>query len=871
MNIVHMRTDHLTNPLGFRLEKPGFSWAVEGAKGKKQQSARVEVSLREDFSKLLYDSGESDAISSLRFEPDIALKPRTRYHWRVTVTSDIGEEASGTAWFETGKRGEKWTGKWIKAPYDKDVHPRLGTSFELASPVRSARLYATALGIYEAYVNGVKAGDEVLAPFFNDYDSWVQVQAYDVTGLLKQGVNTLEAMLGNGWYKGKFGFTDGTKEVYGDRTQFIGELHMVLEDGSEVIVATGDSWLCAPSPVLDSNIYDGEIYDANLEGSALKDPAVPAAKPAGKLTDRLSPPVRIIERLENPALLNTPAGETVLDFGQVLTGWLEFDCALPKGQEIFLQFGELLQHDNFYNENLRSAKQEYRYISSGKPARVRPHFTFYGFRYVKVTGPAQVDPAAFTACVIHSDLDEIGAIETSNPKVNQLISNARWSQKGNFLDVPTDCPQRDERMGWTGDAQVFAPTASYNMHTPAFFEKYLYDMLMEQRKLGGAVPHVVPDVLGRIQQNAGNHDAKPYGACAWADAATTIPWTVYRFFGDKRLLENQFENMTGWVDWIKRQDDELCGGARLWKTGFHFADWLALDNPIEGSPLGGTDPYYIASAYYYYSARLTAQAARVLGKKKEEKYYADLASQVRSAFRKEFFSVTGRITEPTQTAMAIALHLDLVPPRHRARLRQDLMKRLEKRKMHLETGFVGTYFLPGTLSDNDMNQAAYTLLLNEDYPSWLYEVNMGATTIWERWNSVLPNGLVSDTGMNSMNHYAYGSIVEWMYRNMVGLNPVDSTPGFKRALIRPRPDPRIGHVSATYDSAAGRYAVAWKQDDSTITFKLTVPFDAEADFVSPDTHAKLTVNGRNMRADRAVRLAAGDHLIVMTKTNDRTA
>ncbi|MGI6654223.1 MAG: family 78 glycoside hydrolase catalytic domain [Christensenellales bacterium] len=862
MKVTNLRCDHLREPLGFALDQPTFTWTVEGAHGKKQAWARLEVGADPAFAELLYDSGEDATLSSVGVTPDITLAPRTRYYARVTVHSDAGETAQAASWFETGKRNERWQAQWIKAPYDQDVHPVLGTTFEVQGQVQSARLYATALGVYEASINGTKAGDEVLAPFFNSYHHWLQVQTYDVTALLKPGKNTLSAMLGNGWYRGRFGFGKEIDKIYGDTMQFLAELHITMEDGTTQVVATDDTWLCAQGPAQDSNIYDGEKWDARKEGASLTDKAVRGEEPKGKLSDRLSPPVRIIETLHNPQVLTTPAGETVLDFGQVVTGWVEFDVDIPCGQQVMLQYGELLQHDNFYNENLRTAKQEYHYISAGKPAHVRPHFTFYGFRYVKLTGFDTVDAQAFTACVIHSDLDEIGQLETSNSKVNRLIANARWGQKGNFLDVPTDCPQRDERMGWTGDAQVFAPTASYNMYTPAFFKKFMHDMLMDQKAADGCVPHVVPDVLGTIYKKRGTKGAMPAGSCAWADAATMIPWTVYQFYGDKALLARNYDNMKAWTEWIIKQDETHCNGERLWRCGFHFADWLALDNPVQGSSFGGTDPYYVASAYYYYSVMLTAQAAKILGHEEDARRYSKLQGEIRDAFRREFFTPNGRVAEPTQTAMAIALKLDLVPPEHRERLIGDLKKRLEARNMHLDTGFVGTYFLPSVLSENGLNDIAYTLLLNEDYPSWLYEVNMGATTIWERWNSVLPNGLVSDTGMNSMNHYAYGSIVEWMYRYMVGLQPDPSAPGFKRALIQPMPDPRMRSVKAIYHSAAGTYEVSWAYEGDAIQMDIAVPFDACATFRAPEGTASLTINGSKASPQSAHELAAGKHTII---------
>ncbi|MGN0802734.1 MAG: family 78 glycoside hydrolase catalytic domain, partial [Candidatus Faecivicinus sp.] len=660
MKIRNLRTNHLTNPLGYAIDRPLLTWTAESATGKKQQSARIQISSNDAFDPCLYDSGLREDISSLGFTPDIELAPRTRYFWRVEVVADDGDRAvSSAAWFETGKRGGEWRAEWIQAPWDKSLHGILGTTVTLPEKPVRARIYTIGLGVYELNLNGKKVGDEILAPFYNDYNLWLQYQTYDVTDQLSAGENRLEAWLGNGWYKGRFGFIDKLDKLYGDQQKLILELRAELADGTEVVIGTDETWQCRTSPVLESSIYDGEVYDARLENSEWSASAVKAEAPAAPLSERLSPPVRVVDHVAPKELIHTPAGEQVIDFGQLMTGWFEFDCDLPEDAKVYLQCGELLQNDNFYNENLRTAKEEFTYISAGRPAHVRPHFTFYGFRFLKVTGLEDVDISKFTGCVIHSDIDVIGSVETSNEKVNRLIHNAFWGQIGNFLDTPTDCPQRDERMGWTGDAEVFSPTACFNMYTPAFYEKFLHDMLLEQKTLDGCVPHVVPDVLGQIAAITGEDQGpgKQSGSCAWADAATMIPWTLYEFYGDKAMLARQFENMKLWTDWIRSQDDAHCGGRRLWTCGFHFADWLALDNPVQGSSFGGTDPYYVASAYYYFSAMTTARAAKALGLDADYAEYSKLADEIKAAFRKEFFTETGRIAEPTQTAMALALSL----------------------------------------------------------------------------------------------------------------------------------------------------------------------------------------------------------------------
>lgn len=853
MKITQLRVNHHENPLGFLLEKPSFSWITSDTAGKYQAKAQLQIGYDPEFTSIFYDSGLKKNISSLSYTPDIKLKPYTRYYWRVFVWADNDDYCiSEVAWFETGKIDQGFSGKWITTPFDKSVHPMFIKKFSLSKEVKSARAYVTSLGVYEMEINGEKVGNEVLAPFYNDYHKWLQYQTYDITKYVQTGENAVGLLLGNGWYKGRFGYYKDLEELYGDRFGVLCELHITLEDDTLIVINSDESWMCQKSPIMESSIYNGEIYDSRLE---IENWSTFACDTTGFLyceelkadhmnvTERMSPALSVIERNKPKELLITPKGELVIDFGQVMTGWVEFNCRIPKDSRIQLQYGELLQNDNFYNENLRSAKAEYIYISNGKEVHVRPHFTFYGFRYVKVSGLEDICLEDFEACVIHSDLLFTGKITTSNPKVNQLISNAFWSQRDNFLDVPTDCPQRDERMGWTGDAQVFAATASFNMYTPAFYAKYLHDMLLEQYTHEGSVPFVVPDVLERCMELSGDKDANHHGSCAWGDAATIIPWTLYVFYGDKELLRHQYANMKLWVDYIKKQDDMFCGQSRLWKTGFHYADWLALDNYDKSSCFGGTDPYYVASAYYYYSAKLLSKAAKVLAYKEDENYYKKLSEEVKDSIQKEYFTPNGRLAVDTQTALIIALYMDFVPTEFKARIIDDLKRKLDDNKVHLTTGFVGTYYICQVLSEYGLNEYAYTLLFNEDFPSWLYEINMGATTIWERWNSVLENGLVSDTGMNSMNHYAYGSIVEWMYRYMCGIAPSEEIPGFKSIILKPHFDKRMDWVEAEYLSASGLIQCRWKKTFEGYEYCVTVPFDTQARLSFQDKFTSVSING----------------------------
>ncbi|MCP1133677.1 glycoside hydrolase family 78 protein [Paenibacillus polysaccharolyticus] len=850
MKVTRLKTNHISNPLGFEISNPSFSYIVTDTTAAKQIAAQIEIAVDESFSQIVFNSGKKQDIDSLSYSPNLELTPRTRYYWRVTVWNERSEQAvSETAWFETAKMDESWTATWIKPDLDKDIHPVMKKNFELRGPIKQARAYICGLGIYELELNGVKAGEEYLTPHYNAYQKWLQYQTYDITDLLQGGTNSVEVRLGNGWYKGRFGFEgDTTANLYGDHFALLSEFVITYADGTEAVIPSDLSWHATRSHVLDGNIYDGEIYDATLDVSETY-PVRKSDLGYERLQARRSLPVVIKETINPVSVLATPAGETVIDMGQNMVGWLQFRTTAPRGTMIRLQYGEVLQDGNFFRENLRSAKAEYVYTANGEEAVVRPYFTFYGFRYVKVEGwTGELDLNDFTGCVVYSDMDRIGYLETSHAGVNRLFQNALWGQKGNFLDTPTDCPQRDERMGWTGDAQVFSGTANYNMDTYAFFNKYGYDLWMEQEDRDGMVPMVVP--VGRVQGG---------GSSAWGDAATIIPWNTYVHSGDKAILEQQFDSMKAWVDYIKRSDEE-SGGSRLWTVGFHFGDWLALDGDNPDSPMGGTDNFFIASAYYAYSSDIVAKAAKVLGHEELAASYEKLAQEVRTAIQNEFFTANGRLAVDTQTAYAVALYMDLVPEQYTARIEEDLRMRVRKDQNHLRTGFVGTPYLNRVLSAHGSNDVAYTLLLNDDYPSWLYAVNLGATTIWERWNSILPDGKISESGMNSLNHYAYGAIVEWMYRHMAGINPAEDQPGFRHTLLAPMPDFRIQWTKAHIDTAVGAYRSEWKFDEhGKLYLSFSIPFNATATIKLPRAIIDQVIMNGVTLSDAGLPVLQGDH------------
>ncbi len=829
MKVEHLKVNHLTNPLGFDLADPTVSYVVTQASGKRQAAARVQVSLKEDFSEILYDSGESDSIVSTGFELPITLAPMTRYYWRVKVTDETGDSAvSDVQWFETAKTvtGNDciWQAKWITPAAEKSVQAAVWQDIHIMKPVAKARAYMIGLGVYEFYLNGEKQGEECLLPGFCDYDSWLQYQTYELD--LREGDNRVEMLLGDGWYKGRYGMRK-KYENYGDRLAALAEIHVRYEDGTEDIFGTDASWKARRSRIVASGIYNGEVYDATQDVSESFGTEV-IELGYERLYPRLSPAITVHERIKPVEVIYTPAGEAVLDMGQNMVGWLQFRCKAPAGTRLHFQFGEILQDGNFYNENLRTAEAEFTYISDGIERDVRQHFTFYGFRFVKVEGwKGEIDPEDFRGLVIHSDMEELGEITTSDPLVNRLVLNAKWGMKGNFLDVPTDCPQRDERYGWTGDAQIFSGTACYFMDTYAFYTKYGKDLYCEQMKMDGSVPDVVP--VANFPGDA---------STVWADAATVIPWNVYLHYGDKNILRRQYDSMKGWVDYMKRQDDR-DGSKRLWLTGTHYADWLALDGNYPGGVYGATDPNLIASAYYFYSTDIVAKTAGILGKKEDADAYRKLAEEIREAFIREYFTPAGKLAVDTTTAYVVVLHTGLVPDYALERARKGLLNRLKKNFYHLDTGFTGTPWLCRVLSENGMNDLAYHLLLEKGYPGWLYEVLMGATTIWERWNSVEPDGKISGTAMNSLNHYSYGSIVEWMFRNMAGINPCEEGVGFKKFRIAPMPNYQIGRAQAKLRAASGTIESAWEIDGKQLRFRFMVPFDTEAEIVLPDAEADV--------------------------------
>lgn len=825
VRIHSLKTNHLTQPLGFDCRRVLLSWRVADCAGHWMSAARVQLALAPQETCAVYDTGllpcaHDPQTGRILSGPDNLgwllphpLAPRTRYFWRVFVRTDAGETAwSAWTWFETAKMQEPWQARFIASPFGAEVHPIFLRRFTVKKPLRRARLYCLGLGVYEAWLNGRRVGDEVLLPGLHAYDGYQQTQTLALEPV--QGENTMAFLLGDGWYKGRYGLKRSAPR-YGTDYALIAELRLTYEDGTEELITTDERWQVRVSPITFDGIYDGETVDARLLTRTEECPACPSPMTTARLTDRVSPCIRV---QETRMAQRVPGEEYILDFGQNMVGWVSFPCDAPAGTVITLRFAETLRDGRLYLDNLRTAKATFTYISDGTRREVRPHFTFFGFRYVSVDG-WMPPPEDLTGCVIHSDMERTGWIKTGHEKLNRLVENVLWSQKGNFLDVPTDCPQRDERMGWTGDIQIFADTALYQMDCTAFLAKFLRDLRHDQRSLGGSVPCVTPMAGYRLG-----------GVAAWGDAATIVPWQMYLHSGNEGILRDSLQSMIDWVEWIRRET-EAAQTAPLWLKGQQLGDWLALDG---SSVYGGTERGMIATAYYYASAVITAKSAQVLGRTETAHRYAALADGIRTAFQREFFTPNGRIAVSTQTACALTRMFSLVPPEGEARVDELLCRLVLEAGIRLDTGFVGTPCLLPALTRAGHAELAYGLLLREDYPGWLYEVERGATTIWERWNSIGPDGSMNRDGMNSFNHYAYGAVAAWMYRTMGGIAPVADAPGFRCIACTPVPSRRIPWAETRLMTGHGLCAVRWEWQASHVLLTLTVPFGCRMRLRLPD-------------------------------------
>jgi len=869
-SVTRLRCEYKADPLGIDAAQPRLSWQLRSPeRGVVQSAYQVQVTRG---GRTVWDTGKVASDRSVHVAyAGPALESSARYTWRVRVWDGTGRPSawSAPASWEMGLlKPSDWKVLWIETTADEDPKvsqpsPMLRGSFTVKGKVRSARAYVTSLGLYELEINGRRVGDQLLTPGWTSYAKRLQYQTYDVTAHLRPGANVVGATLGDGWYRGNLAFRS-QRNIYGQRLALLCQIRLEYEGGRVETVGTDGTWKSATGPIRMSDIYNGETYDARMERPGWSAPgyddhdwvAVHVAEPASRAV--VAPaglPVRRIEEVRPVKVLKTPAGETVVDMGQNMVGHVRLKVRGPAGTTVTLRHFEVLDKaGNVYTANLRAAKQTVTYVLKGGAEEVyEPHFTFQGFRYVAVDGwPGELTPDGLTGVVVHSDMETTGRFTTSNPMLEQLQHNIRWGQKGNFVDVPTDCPQRDERLGWTGDAQVFSRTAAFNMDVAAFFAKWLADVAADQNAKG-SVPFVVPDVLSQGDQFAG-------GSAAWADAATIIPWNMYLSYGDARLLERQYPSMKAWVEYMRHE----AGDKALWNTGFHFGDWLAFATTASDYPGATTGKDLIATAFFARSTDLVQRAALVLGKKEDAAEYAALLPRIKEAFGKEFVTAAGRVGENTQTAYALALQFDLLPEELRAEAARRLAADVKERG-HLTTGFVGTPYLCHVLSRYGHTDLAYRLLNRKEYPSWLYPVTQGATTIWERWDGQKPDGTFQDAGMNSFNHYAYGAIGEWMYRVVAGLELDPAEPGYKHVLVQPQPGGRLASAEARLETLYGETSSGWAVADGKATVSATVAPNTHATVRLPAaTLAGVTEGGAPVPSAAGVKSAAqaGDDVVV---------
>ena len=828
---------------------PVLSWQFATEKKNFRQSTfQIQAAEKVDFTQLIYDSGEMAGKDSNGIKPHVKLQSGRRYYVRVRAAA----EGKWCPWSEpvsflTGNIAENWQGKFISAetPADKDNSKGtyLRKEIQLGKEVEQAVIYTTALGLYQFFINGQRIGREELAPGWTAYQKRLSYQTYEVTEYLKNGRNELRAHMGAGWYKGMLTFHH-VRNLYGEQTAFFGQLHVRYTDGTEEVFATDESWQGADSPVLFAEIYGGETYDAGkVEPDAGAWHKVQLVDyPLHNLQPQTASPIRKTAEIPVQNMLVTPKGEHVLDFGQNMSGWVKFKVRGAKGTQVKLHCFEVLDKEgNVYLENLREAKETIIYIKGTDKEEVfTPHFTYQGFQYAWLeewSEDAQADD--FTAQVLHSDMPQTGSFTCSEKLINQLQHNILWGLKGNFLDVPTDCPQRDERLGWTGDAEIFSSTANFLVNTHAFYQKWLGDLVAEQAD-NGAVPHVVPDVLTPVATPEMIEHMGMDGASGWADAATIVPWNLYLATGDIAILRRQYDSMKKWVSFMEARMDEQ--GRFNYKM--QFGDWLALDGDGK-TPLGATPTPFTCSVYHLVSLEIVARSAKILGYLQEAAAFNQKLEKLLRRFRTNYLP-EGELTVKTQSAYAMVLAYKLVPADVRPKLAKELADMLEE-DGHLVTGFMGTPCLCQALSENGQTAAAWKLLEREEFPGWLYPVKQGATTIWEHWDGKRPDGSFCSPDMNSFNHYAYGAIGDWLYRYGAGLDYDEREPGYKLINFHPQPGGSLHFAEACHETPYGKAAIKWERSGREITVKMTVPPNAGARLTLPEGASVQAAEGLNFK------------------------
>lgn len=878
-HLSHLRCEYLVNPHGIDETTPRLSWTVETKRrGARQVAYRLRVTSCPE--KLaagnadLWDSGrvESNQSTHLIYAGK-PLRSRDACHWNVEVWDETGKATKSQPALWTMGLLEKsdWSAKWIAADPEiikrdpEAIAPTLldcGTpglfrkEFEIPGPIKRATVYASARGIFELRANGQRIGKDIFAPEWTDYDKRIHYRAYDVTALLKPGWNALGATLGDGWWSGYVGWQE-TRARYGSlENSLMAQLEVELADGQRITVNTDSSWRCNTGPILFSDFMMGETYDARRERGgwdtsnfSRKDwlAAREVAAPTVPLVAQRAEPVRVVEQFTPLSVNEIQPGVFIFDLGQNIAGWVRLKVNAPAGTRITIRQGERLSPDGtLYTENLRRAKSTDVYICKGGGEEIyEPHFTFHGFQYVELTGLPSVaaarqsaanypktedggslpKAATVTGCVVRSATPDTGKFECSNADVNRLWLNGVWGQKDNFLTVPTDCPQRDERLGWMGDAQVFSRTASYNMDVAAFFTKWMIDVEDAQTPEG-----IFPDTAPRLREGENFIGLGNLGGSAgWADAGVIIPYTMWRVYGDRRILERHYAAMVKWVDWIASHNPN---GLRVNNLANNYGDWLCI--PSDTS-FGTHSPMknLLATAYWADDCTKLARIARELGRDADAQRFQKMFEHVRAAFQKEWVEPNGRITTDTQTGYLLALAFDLLPQHLREAALHHLVENIKALNWHLSTGFIGISHLNPQLTLAGRADVAYRLLLRDDYPSWLYPVKHGATTIWERWNGWTHQDGFFNPHMNSFNHYSLGSVGEWLFRHVAGIELDPETPGFQKFVLRPYLGDGLDFARGSYRTMHGEIVSDWKRTGDKLTWNIRVPANTSATVFIP--------------------------------------
>jgi alpha-L-rhamnosidase len=726
----------------------------------------------------------------------------------------------------------------------------LRKTFEVKPGVRHAVLYATALGLYEARINGRRVGDHVLAPDWTDYRKRIRYQAYDVTAMLEHGRNAMGALLADGWYSGHIG--NGGYQYFGKVPAFLAQLEVTYEDGSTERIGTDETWKTHRSPILSSDFMLGESHDARLEVKGWDKAGLDESKWTGAVVreEKLRPleaqvmePVHQICEIKPKTLTEPEPGHWVYDLGQNMVGVVQLKVSAPAGTKITLRHAEMLNpNGTLYTKNLRGAPSVDHYVCKGDGTETwQPKFTFHGFRYVELTGvTSKPKMDAVTGVVISSDMTRVGEFTCSDPRINQLQSNIQWGQRGNYISIPTDCPQRDERLGWMGDAQVFMRTATYNADVAAFFSKWLVDVDDGQSSQGS---------FADVNPNTGGQGSVP----AWGDAGVICPWTFYEVYGDKRILEKHLPAMTKWVEYLHQHSNELI---REKNRGNDYGDWLSIG--------AQTPKELIGTAFFAYSTHLLARSYAAVGNKEEADKYERLFQDIKAAFNKKYVSEDGRIKGDTQCDYAMALKFDLLPDELRPKAAQYLAEDIQAKGGHLSTGFIGVSYLLPVLTQWGKADTAYKLMLQDTFPSWLFSVKQGATTIWERWDGWTPEKGFQDPGMNSFNHYSLGSCGEYLFGGVGGIR--SGSPGFKTIRIEPVIRDGLTWAKTQYDSIHGRVATSWKLEGKHLDLEVTVPANTTATVCIPAKDAaSVTESGRSVESAEGVKFLRQEKDIIVVE------